>query len=84
MPAAPSPNEPAPAYCGHCGDLVAAHDHADCERMLELEPPRYCTACRRRMVVQVTPDAWTARCVEHGERSASTWGSAWAMTRSAE
>ena len=40
--------------------------------MLELEPPRYCPHCRRRMVVQVTPDAWTARCVEHGERTAGT------------
>ncbi len=84
MPADPSSNDPAPAYCGRCGDLLSAHDHAGCERMLELEPPRYCTACRRRMVVQVTPDAWTARCVEHGERSASTWGSAWAMTWSDE
>jgi len=36
-------------------------------RARELEPPRYCTHCRRRMVVQVTPVGWTARCVEHGE-----------------
>ncbi len=68
------------AYCGRCGDPLDARDHADCARMLELEPPRYCPACRRRMVVQVTPDAWTARCAEHGERSAGTWGSSWAMT----
>jgi hypothetical protein len=31
-----------------------------------LEPPRYCSGCRRRMVVQVTPTGWTAKCVEHG------------------
>ena len=72
MPAAPSRNAPA-AYCGHCGDSLDAGDHGGCSRMLELEPPRYCPACRRRMVVQVTPEAWAARCVEHGERSASTW-----------
>ena len=33
---------------------------------LELEPPRFCTQCHRRMVVQVIPRTWTATCVEHG------------------
>jgi hypothetical protein len=32
-----------------------------------MEPPRYCPACRRRMKVQVLPQGWVARCVEHGE-----------------
>jgi hypothetical protein len=62
----------APAYCGRCGDPLDGRDHAACARLLDLEPPRYCPACRRRMVVQVTPDAWTARCVEHGELSDGT------------
>ena len=31
-----------------------------------LEPPRYCPQCRRRMVVQVLPRGWSARCSEHG------------------
>ncbi|HYN75868.1 MAG TPA: hypothetical protein VEV13_06685 [Candidatus Limnocylindria bacterium] len=54
-----------PPYCAHCGGT--AHDgHPGCGRALELEPPRYCPTCRRRLVVQVTPNAWTARCVEHG------------------
>jgi len=35
-------------------------------RARELEPPRFCPACRRRMVVQVTPAGWSASCVEHG------------------
>ena len=61
-------------YCGHCGNLLAEGDHAVCVQHLALEPPRYCPDCRRRMVVQVTPDHWTARCVEHGETTASTWG----------
>ena len=51
------------SFCGHCGEPGR---HAACERMLALEPPRYCTGCRRRMVVQVHPAGWSARCVEHG------------------
>lgn len=51
------------AYCGHCGEPGV---HEACLRQLELDPPRYCTHCRRRMVVQVHPTGWSARCVEHG------------------
>ena len=36
-------------------------------RALELEPPRFCTVCQRRMVVQIVPTGWTARCSEHGD-----------------
>lgn len=50
-------------WCGLCG---TAGRHAACDRALALEPPRYCHRCRRRMVVQVTPTGWTARCSEHG------------------
>jgi hypothetical protein len=53
-------------YCERCGRPLAAGDHAACERALELEPPRYCARCHRRMVVQVTPRGWTATCSEHG------------------
>lgn len=31
-----------------------------------LEAPRYCQICGRRMVVQVRPDGWDARCSRHG------------------
>ncbi|GAB3126699.1 hypothetical protein GCM10027289_03040 [Tsukamurella serpentis] len=34
---------------------------------LGLEPPRYCAFCARRMIVQVSPHGWTARCSRHGE-----------------
>ncbi|HJT96256.1 MAG TPA: hypothetical protein VJ777_30615 [Mycobacterium sp.] len=34
---------------------------------LGLEPPRFCADCGRRMVVQVRPDGWSARCSRHGE-----------------
>ncbi len=54
-----------PPYCPRCGETVD-QPHPGCEAALGLEPPRYCPQCRRRMVVQVTPTAWTARCVEHG------------------
>ncbi|HEX3828520.1 MAG TPA: hypothetical protein VHV82_14745 [Sporichthyaceae bacterium] len=54
-------------YCDRCGGpAVPAADHAACRAARELEPPRYCPHCRRRMVVQVTPRSWTARCSEHG------------------
>jgi hypothetical protein len=33
---------------------------------LGLEPPRFCAACGRRMVVQVRPDGWWAKCSRHG------------------
>ena len=34
---------------------------------LGLEPPRFCAECGRRMVVQVRPDGWRARCSRHGQ-----------------
>jgi ribosomal protein S18 acetylase RimI-like enzyme len=48
-------------FCGWCGKPGSHTECAD-----PLEPPRYCTQCRRRMVVQVHPTGWSARCVEHG------------------
>jgi hypothetical protein len=33
---------------------------------LGLEPPRFCSECGRRMVVQVRPDGWWAKCSRHG------------------
>lgn len=56
-------------YCGGCGSAGPAHDR--CLARLELEPPRYCARCARRMVVQVTPTGWTARCSRHGEISSA-------------
>ena len=56
-------------FCGHCGRPAAEGDHLACSEKLRFEPPRFCAECDRRMVVQVTPTSWTARCVEHGELS---------------
>ena len=33
---------------------------------LGLEAPRFCAECGRRMVVQVRPDGWWAKCSRHG------------------
>jgi ribosomal protein S18 acetylase RimI-like enzyme len=56
-------------WCDHCGEALTPEGHDRCRRMAELDPPRWCAHCRRRMVVQVTPTGWTAKCVEHGVRA---------------
>lgn len=57
---------PLAPWCGQCGAELTPEGHAACRRATALDPPRYCAQCRRRMVVQVTPTGWSARCVEHG------------------
>ncbi len=57
------------AYCDRCGLEASTGDHIDCATARALEPPRYCSDCRRRMVVQVTPTGWTATCSQHGTRT---------------
>ncbi|MER7278808.1 hypothetical protein ABT369_30640 [Dactylosporangium sp. NPDC000244] len=53
-------------YCDRCGEPLAGGSHDACAQARTLEPPRYCTHCRRRMKVQVLPSGWSAACVEHG------------------
>ena len=53
-------------YCDHCGEDARRARPRGLPRQLEMEPPRFCVQCRRRMKVQVTPRGWTAVCVEHG------------------
>lgn len=54
-------------YCDRCGEPGT---HPACEVARQLEPPRFCTHCRRRMKVQVVPSGWKATCVEHGTLAA--------------
>lgn len=55
-------------FCAWCGGERAGGDHAACDRRLAtVDPPRHCPRCARRMVVQVDPVGWTARCSRHGE-----------------
>lgn len=56
-----------PTYCDHCGQPLDSVDHTRCAELRRLEPPRFCPYCRRRMVVQVVPRGWSARCARHGE-----------------
>ena len=53
-------------WCGRCGQELTPEGHSRCRDAVTLEPPRFCGHCRRRMVVQVTPSGWTARCSQHG------------------
>jgi hypothetical protein len=57
-------------FCDRCGAPEPEGDHESCRRARELEPPRYCPTCRRRLKVQVLPGGWRAECVEHGITSA--------------
>jgi hypothetical protein len=57
-------------FCDRCGRALDDGDHSACTQARALEPPRYCPQCRRRMIVQVTPTGWSARCSAHGEVSA--------------
>jgi hypothetical protein len=63
-------SEPEISYCEQCGEESggAGPDPGthSCVGHAEFEPPRYCSKCRRRMVVQVTPSGWSARCSRHG------------------
>ncbi|HEY8450779.1 MAG: hypothetical protein FWJ70_10120 [Micromonosporaceae bacterium] len=54
-------------WCDRCGGSLAEGSHAACVLARDLEPPRFCPRCRRRMRVQVLPAGWVAVCVEHGE-----------------
>ncbi|WP_456238778.1 biotin synthase auxiliary protein BsaP [Saccharothrix espanaensis] len=55
-------------FCGYCGKELGGLDHGACAlRLRVIDPPRFCSACARRMVVQVTPSGWAATCSRHGE-----------------
>lgn len=66
-PRADHPREAGGPYCDQCGEPEAAPGHPRCAIRRDLEPPRYCGTCARRMVVQVHPTGWTARCSRHEE-----------------
>ncbi len=55
------------AWCDRCGGALGEGSHTACVAARELEPPRFCPRCRRRMKVQVLPAGWAATCVAHGE-----------------
>ncbi len=57
------------AFCDGCGRPLERADHACCRaRRRATDPPRFCTACGRKLAVQVLPTGYTARCVRCGPR----------------
>ncbi|MGO4236421.1 biotin synthase auxiliary protein BsaP [Pseudarthrobacter sp. YAF2] len=48
------------------GDAPPSYHHARCAVLLQLEPPRFCASCGRRLKVQVSPQGWWATCSRHG------------------
>jgi hypothetical protein len=55
------------SYCAGCGKPISGADHERCRaRRAATDPPRFCATCGRKLVVQVLPLAWTARCVRCG------------------
>ncbi|HEY2320563.1 MAG TPA: hypothetical protein VGH67_19800 [Solirubrobacteraceae bacterium] len=56
-----------PTFCDGCGRAHAEGDHERCRRRrATTDPPRFCESCGRKLVVQVLPLGWTARCVRCG------------------
>jgi ribosomal protein S18 acetylase RimI-like enzyme len=56
--------------CPWCGrPAVGGTPHPDCLAARPYDPPRFCSRCGRRLVVQVLPNTWTARCAVHGPTS---------------
>ena len=56
-------------YCDHCGQPLSERGHQACREARALDPPRYCPHCGRRMVVKVTPGAWSSHCPRHGPQA---------------
>ena len=63
-------------FCSHCGETYdgdatpQSYAHRECRELLQLEPPRYCHDCGRRLKVQVSPLGWWAACSRHGRSEA--------------
>nr|WP_048633917.1 hypothetical protein [Mycolicibacterium aurum] len=72
MDISPERELPAPVGAGDynvytgVGAADAAGATTPTAAQLGLEPPRFCAACGRRMIVQVRPDGWWAKCSRHG------------------
>jgi hypothetical protein len=57
-------------FCAGCGQPRAVGDHRACVRRQQAtDPPRFCEACGRKLVVQVLPTQWRAHCVRCGQPS---------------
>ncbi len=59
---APGPTGVSPAHCSGCGRTTSVC--GGCGR--QLDPPRFCPQCGRRLTVAVSPGGYRARCRDHG------------------
>ena len=65
-------------HCVGCGKVMASPSSSsvryrcDGSCRQELDPPRFCGNCGRRMAVQVTPTGWRGRCRGCGASIEST------------
>jgi hypothetical protein len=65
-------------HCVGCGKVMASASSSsvryrcDGSCRQELDPPRFCGNCGRRMAVQVTPTGWRGRCRGCGAAIEST------------
>lgn len=67
MPSVPLEAAGAPVldpFCRWCGTAAGGCDQSSCRR--ELDPPRSCPTCGRRLRVLVIPTGWDATCRDHG------------------
>jgi hypothetical protein len=54
-------------FCDACGRSLDGEGHDRCrERRAGTDPPRFCANCGRKLVVQVLPLSYAARCVRCG------------------
>lgn len=53
-------------YCDQCGEELLSGPHSRCTELRRMDPPRWCPHCKRRMVVQILPHGWSAKCSRHG------------------
>jgi hypothetical protein len=52
-------------YCRWCGTAMVEHPDIACRR--ELDPPRFCPECGRRLRVKVHTAGYEAACRDHGD-----------------
>jgi hypothetical protein len=62
-----------PSYAHRAGARFV-NAHQACAERLQLEPPRFCGTCGRRLKVQVTPLGWSASCSRHGITTSAAAG----------
>ncbi|MBP2473636.1 hypothetical protein JOF53_002508 [Crossiella equi] len=61
-------------FCDICGKPEHEGTHKVCLARRAIDPPRFCPHCARRMVVQVSPAGWSAKCSVHGSTEGGQGG----------